>query len=67
MAFKIIRNDITKVSADAIVNTANPFPVIGRGTDKTYIMQLVGRNCLLPVRKLVKLNLENLPGQILLI
>ena len=33
MPFQIIRNDITKVEADAIVNTANPNPVIGRGTD----------------------------------
>ena len=33
MPFQIIRNDITKVQADAIVNTANPNPVIGRGTD----------------------------------
>lgn len=34
MPFKIIRNDITKVSADVIVNTANPKPVIGGGTDR---------------------------------
>jgi len=33
MPFQIIRNDITKVSADVIVNTANPHPVIGNGTD----------------------------------
>ena len=33
MSFQIIRNDITKVKADAIVNTANPEPVIGSGTD----------------------------------
>lgn len=33
MPFQIIRNDITKVKADVIVNTANPKPVIGSGTD----------------------------------
>ena len=38
MPFKIIRNDITKVKADAIVNTANPFPVFGDGTDTAIYM-----------------------------
>ena len=33
MPFQIIRNDITKVKADAIVNTANPRPVYASGTD----------------------------------
>ncbi|MBO4872010.1 MAG: macro domain-containing protein [Lachnospiraceae bacterium] len=33
MPFEIIRNDITKVTADAVVNTANPAPVVGAGTD----------------------------------
>ena len=33
MAFKIVRNDITKIAADAIVNTANPKPKFSSGTD----------------------------------
>ena len=33
MPFEIVRNDITKMSVDAIVNTANPRPVVGAGTD----------------------------------
>lgn len=33
MPFEIVRNDITKMTVDAIVNTANPKPVIGQGTD----------------------------------
>ena len=33
MPFKIIRNDITKVKADAIVNTANLHPICASGTD----------------------------------
>lgn len=33
MPFKIVRNDITRMVVDAIVNTANPRPVIGSGTD----------------------------------
>lgn len=33
MPFEIVRNDIAQMSVDAIVNTANPRPVIGSGTD----------------------------------
>ena len=50
MPFKIIRNDITKVRADAIVNTANPEPVIGRGTDSAIYMA-AGEEQLLAERK----------------
>ena len=50
MAFKILRNDITKVRADAIVNTANPMPVVGRGTD-TAVYEAAGREKLLAARK----------------
>ena len=33
MPFTIVRHDITQMAVDAIVNTANPLPVVGRGTD----------------------------------
>ena len=33
MPFEIVRNDITNMQVDAIVNTANPKPVIGYGVD----------------------------------
>ena len=33
MPFEIVRNAITNMCVDAIVNTANPRPVIGSGTD----------------------------------
>ena len=33
MPFTIVRNDITQMAVDAIVNTANPDPVVGWGTD----------------------------------
>jgi len=31
--YEIVRNDITRMEVDAIVNTANPRPVVGSGTD----------------------------------
>ncbi len=33
MAFQILRSDIINIHADAIVNTANPRPLVGAGTD----------------------------------
>ena len=50
MPFSIIRNDITKVAADAIVNTANPQPVIGAGTDSA-IYKAAGAELLLAERR----------------
>ncbi len=50
MPFKIIRNDITKVKADAIVNTANPEPIYAAGTDAA-IYEAAGADLLLAERK----------------
>ena len=50
MAFQIVRNDITKITADAIVNTANPEPVCMAGTD-TAIYMAAGAEKLLEERK----------------
>lgn len=50
MAFRIIRNDITKVKADAIVNTANPRVAVGNGVDSA-IYEAAGKAKLLFARK----------------
>ena len=52
MPFTIIRNDITKVKADAIVNTANPLPVVGGGTDSA-IYEAAGKEKLLRARQAI--------------
>lgn len=49
MPLNIIRNDITKVTADAIVNTANPKPIYASGTDKA-IYEAAGAKRLLDER-----------------
>ena len=59
MPFQIIRNDITKVKADAIVNTANPEPIYGSGTDSA-IYKAAGERQLLAARKKIG---EIAPGQ----
>ena len=50
MPFMIIRNDITKVKADAIVNTANPKPKFSSGADSA-IYNAAGVDQLLAERK----------------
>lgn len=50
MAFKIIRNDITKVAADVIVNSANPKPVCG-GSTEAIIYEAAGYDELLDARQ----------------
>ena len=50
MPLQIIRNDITRVEADAIVNTANPEPVVGGGTDSA-IYQAAGKEQMLEARR----------------
>ena len=47
MPFKIVRNDITKVKADAIDNTANPNPICASGTDLA-IFRRSARSCFFP-------------------
>ena len=59
MPFEIIRNDITKVKADIIVNTANPHPVIRDGTDSA-IYHAAGERQLLSERKMIG---DILPGE----
>ena len=59
MPFQIIRSDITKVRADVIVNTANPRPVIGSGTDSAIYLA-AGEDALLAERKKIG---DIAPGQ----
>ena len=60
MPFQIIRADITKVKADAIVNTANPDVAIGDGVDSA-IYKAAGYEELLEARR--KVGILN-PGEV---
>ena len=46
MPLKIVRNDITRMTTDAIVNTANPGVAVGAGCDHA-VYQAAGRDELL--------------------
>ena len=50
MPFKIVRNDITKMKADAVVNTANEYPEVGPGCDRA-VYEAAGYDELLSYRK----------------
>ena len=50
MAFKIVRNDITKMNVDAIVNTANEEPIYSSGVD-TAVYEAAGAEVLLDERR----------------
>lgn len=50
MPLKIVRNDITKMNTEAIVNTANDHPTVGTGCDYA-VYQAAGREELLAYRK----------------
>ncbi len=50
MSFKIVRNDITRMETEAIVNTANARPVVGPGCDSA-VYHAAGYEELLAYRK----------------
>ena len=50
MSFKIVRNDITKMNTEAIVNTANDYPTVGTGCDSA-VYKAAGYDKLLEYRK----------------
>ena len=50
MPFRIVRNDITKMKVDAVVNSANPHVAVGRGVDE-HIYSAAGWDRLFEERK----------------
>ena len=50
MPFKIVRNDITKMNVDAVVNTSNPLPIYADGSD-TAVYKTAGAERLLKERE----------------
>lgn len=50
MAFRLVRNDITKMKVDIIVNTANTAPIVGAGCD-TAIYNAAGYEQLINARR----------------
>lgn len=55
MPFEIVRNDIVNMQVDAVVNTANPNPVIGSGVD-SGIHKKAGHELLVARKKIGYIN-----------
>ena len=55
MPFKIVRNDITRMEVDAIVNTANTEPIYSSGTDMAIYMAAGEKELLVERRKIGRL------------
>lgn len=55
MPFKIVRNDITRMEVDAIVNTANMEPIYSSGTDMAIYMVAGEKELLVERRKIGRL------------
>ena len=50
MPLKVVRSDITKMNTEAIVNTANEYPIVGSGCDYA-VYEAAGREKLLRFRR----------------
>ncbi len=55
MAFRIVRNDITKMNTEAIVNTANEHPTVGSGCDSAVYKAVVEQLFVVIIVQLPKL------------
>ena len=51
MPLEIVRNDITKMDVDVIVNTANPRPIVGGGVDRA-VHKTAGKELLAARKKI---------------
>lgn len=59
MSFKIIRNNIINVSADAIVNTANPEPTYASGVDLEIYKAAGAKKLLIERKKIGRIDVGN--------